>query len=121
MADTGMAFKSVPELPRPLVPYKFISEDWCLLLPLISTSVWSGPKPLNVAGSTWSAPSAPDCLEALKEGITCWSSWLISNCPELFVAFSMSTISIAAGVSIDVLFVFLEPTTCTSSKNSPCS
>ena len=45
IAETGMAFKSVPEFPRPLVPKIFTRDDWCLRLPLIKTRVWSGPKP----------------------------------------------------------------------------
>ena len=69
IAEIGIAFKSVPEFPLPLVPYKFIKDALCLLFPLIKTNVWSGPKPLIVAGSIWSAPSAPDCFVALKEGI----------------------------------------------------
>ena len=52
IAAAGIAFKSVPELPLPLVPYKFIKDAVCLLFPLIKTNVWSGPKPLNDAGST---------------------------------------------------------------------
>ena len=51
MAEIGIAFKSVPELPLPLVPYKFIKDALCLLFPLIKTNVWSGPRPLIVAGS----------------------------------------------------------------------
>ena len=51
IAETGMVFKSVPEFPLPLVPYKFIREAWCLLFPLTSTKVWSGPRPLYVAGT----------------------------------------------------------------------
>ncbi len=39
IADIGMVFKSVPEFPLPLVPYRFIKEDWCLLFPLIKTNV----------------------------------------------------------------------------------
>jgi hypothetical protein len=54
--------------PLPLVPKRFTKEDWWYLLPLMSNNVWSGPKPLNVAGSTASAPSEPDCLLELKEG-----------------------------------------------------
>ena len=35
----GIVFKSVPVLPRPLVPKMFIKEDWCLRFPLTNTSV----------------------------------------------------------------------------------
>ena len=52
IADAGIAFKSVPVFPRPFVPNKLIKDDWCLLLPLIKTKVWSGPIPLKEAGST---------------------------------------------------------------------
>ena len=53
----GMAFKSVPTLPLPKVPLTFIKEEVCLLLPLMSTSTWSGPRPCKEAGSMWSDPS----------------------------------------------------------------
>ena len=53
----GMAFKSVPTLPLPKVPLTFIKEEVCLLLPLMSTSTWSKPRPCKEAGSMWSDPS----------------------------------------------------------------
>ena len=52
IAAAGIAFKSVPTEPLPKVPFTFIKEDVCLLLPLINTKTWSGPKPLKDAGST---------------------------------------------------------------------
>ena len=39
MALAGIAFKSVPEFPRPRVPKIFTKHDWCLRFPLIKTKV----------------------------------------------------------------------------------
>ncbi|MNQ62098.1 hypothetical protein D3C85_764300 [compost metagenome] len=112
--EAGMAFKSVPVFPLPLVPKRLIREDWCLLFPLIKTRVWSGPKPLNEAGSTWSAPSEPDCLFALNEGATYCNSSFISSFPLCVVTSFTLIISIGTAEFTTVLLVFLEPTICTS-------
>ena len=53
----GMAFKSDPTPPLPKVPLAFVKEEVCLLLTLMSTSTWSGPRPCKEAGSMWSDPS----------------------------------------------------------------
>ena len=119
--DAGIAFKSVPVFPRPRVPKRLIREDWCLLFPFIKTNVWSGPKPLKEAGSTWSAPSEPDCLLALNEGATYWSNSFISNFPLCVVTSFTLMISIGTAEFTTVLFVFLDPTIWTSCKTCPPS
>jgi len=50
MAASGMAFRSVPVLPRPRDPKMLMSDDWWRRLPLMSTSVWSGPRPPDAGG-----------------------------------------------------------------------
>ena len=51
IAKAGIAFKSVPTDPLPGDPLIFTKEEVCLLFPLTNTNTWSGPKPLNCAGS----------------------------------------------------------------------
>ena len=38
IAAAGIAFKSVPTLPRPKVPFTFTKDELCLLFPLIKTN-----------------------------------------------------------------------------------
>ena len=119
IALAGIEFKSVPVFPLPRVPKRLTNDDWCLLFPLINTNVWSGPIPLKDAGSTWSAPSDPDCLLALNDGATYCKSSLISILPLCVETLLTSIISIGTAELTTVLFEFLDPTTCTSSSTCP--
>ena len=57
IAAMGMAFMSVPAVPRPTESSTCSSALLCRRLPLTSTSTWSGPSPRSVAGRTESVPS----------------------------------------------------------------
>ena len=60
----------MPTEPRPGEPLILTKEEVCLLFPLSKTKVWSVPRPLNCAGSTWSVPSAVEVGLLVKEGAT---------------------------------------------------
>jgi hypothetical protein len=67
-ASSGIAFMSVPVLPRLRAPKMLTSEVLWRRLPFISTRVWSEPRPRSAAESTRSAPSAPVWRVELNEG-----------------------------------------------------
>jgi hypothetical protein len=85
MAVMGMALKSVPTGPLPNVDWLLTKEVVCRRLLLISTNVWSGPKPRKTAGSMCSVPSDADWRLEVKAGAVLVSNWLISVLSGVFL------------------------------------
>ena len=82
IAAIGIAFMSVPAVPRPTVSSTCTRALLWRRLPLTSTSVWSGPRPRSVAGRTASVPSVMDELAKLNDGASICSARPVSVCPE---------------------------------------
>ena len=87
MASTGIAFMSVPVLPRLRAPNRFTSAVVWRRLPFTSTRVWSDPRPRSAAESTRSAPSAPVWRVELNDGEMFASVCARSNWPLCSAAF----------------------------------
>src|SRR5699024_11798877 len=62
-------------------PKRLTNADLWRLLPLISTSVWSGLNPCIVNERSASIPSATVCRGKLTDGETCWSISPTSEVP----------------------------------------
>ena len=78
IADTGIAFRSTPVDPRPMLPFRCTSALWWRRLPLTSTSTWSGPRPRSVAGRTVSVPSVIVGRGKLNDGASDWITCAVS-------------------------------------------
>jgi hypothetical protein len=89
IAEAGIALRSTPVEPRPMLPLTWTSALVCRRLPLTSTSTWSEPRPRRVAGRTVSVPSVIVGRGKLNDGVSCSRIWFVSLAP----AVSMSWIS----------------------------
>ena len=81
IAETGIALRSTPVEPRPMLPLRCTSALVCRRLPLMSTSTWSGPRPRRVAGRTESVPSVMVGRGKLKDGASFWMTCMVSLRP----------------------------------------
>ena len=81
IADTGIALRSAPVDPRPIVPFTWTRAVVCRRLPLISTRTWSGPRPRRLAGRTDAEPSAIVVRGKLNEGARRWITCMVSVAP----------------------------------------
>ena len=77
----GIALRSTPADPRPIVLLMWMSAVWCRRLPFTSTSTWSGPRPLSVAGRTVSVPSDMVGRGKLNDGASAWIAAIVSVAP----------------------------------------
>ena len=113
----GMVLRSTAEEPRPTVPLTLTSAALWRRLPLMSTSVWSGPKPRSVAGRTVSVPSARPGRGKLKDGNETDRAWLSSVTPR-FCSAEAGTTSTGTAVSSAERLATRVPviTTCSSSS-----
>ena len=114
MALRGMAFISVPAVPRPTVSSTCSNALLCRRFPLTNTSTWSGPSPRSVAGRTESVPSVIAELWKLNEGESICRARPVSTWPELRNR-SPSTSSTGTGDSRGSRPSIRLPTTWTSS------
>ena len=81
IAETGIALRSTPVEPRPMLPLRCTSALVCRRLPLMRTSTWSGPRPRRVAGRTESVPSVMVGRGKLKDGASFWMTCMVSLRP----------------------------------------
>ena len=93
MAERGMALRSTPVDPRPMVPLMWMRAVVWRRLPLMRTSTWSGPRPRRVAGRMESVPSAMVGRGKLKDGARAWMTCMVSAAPMdwIWAAVRMST------------------------------
>jgi len=73
----GIASRSTPVEPRPVVPFTFSSALVCRRRPFTSTSTWSGPMPRSVSGWITSLPSATPLRGAWMPGASDCSARLV--------------------------------------------
>src|SRR5450830_657827 len=118
MASSGMAFMSVPVLPRLRAPNRFTSDEVWRRLPFTSTRVWSEPRPRSAAESTRSAPSAPVWRVELNEGEIFVKVCDRSNWPPRSADAASGITSTGDTVSVVELVARREPTTVMTCSDS---
>src|SRR5687768_6287676 len=97
--EAGIVFKSTAAAPRPIVPLTLTSDDAWRRFEFMSTSVWSGDSPRNVAGRIVSVPSARPGRGKLNDGSITESAWLISVTPTLLIDSPLTT---STGTAVSV-------------------
>ena len=119
-AMEGMRLMSTAEVPRPTEPLMLSSDAVWRRLPLIRTSVWSGPSPRSVAGRTTSVPSVMEGWGKLKLGNCSFSSRLVSVKPDR-ARLSATMTSMGTGLSATVRPLRRVPVTTTVTISSAAS